>query len=111
MRTRVRRLAEAWGRRGHDLGLGIGVAQGYATLGTVGFDGRIDYAAIGNVTNLAARLCADAEPWQILTTERVYSAAGAAVIGEDAGLRAVRGFSRTVHTFSIRGLDNARSAS
>jgi class 3 adenylate cyclase/CheY-like chemotaxis protein len=111
MRTRVRGLAEAWSRRGHDLGLGIGIAQGYATLGTIGFDGRIDYAAIGSVTNLAARLCADAEPWQILTTERVYTAAGNAVVGEDAGLREVRGFSRTVHAFSIRGLDNSRIAS
>ena len=111
MRTRVRGLAETWSRRGHDLALGIGVAQGYATLGTIGFDGRLDYAAIGSVTNLAARLCADAEPWQILTTERVYSAAGDVVIGEDAGLREVRGFSRTVHAFSIRGLDNSRIAS
>ena len=111
MRTRVRGLAETWSRRGHDLGLGIGVAQGYATLGTIGFDGRLDYAAIGSVTNLAARLCADAEPWQILATERVYTAAGDVVIGEDAGLREVRGFSRTVHAYSIRGLDNSRIAS
>jgi adenylate cyclase len=111
MRTRVRGLAEAWSRRGHDLSLGIGAAQGYATLGTIGFDGRIDYAAIGSVTNLAARLCADAEPWQILATERVFSAAGDGVLGEDAGLREVRGFSRTVHAYSIRGLDNSRIAS
>jgi class 3 adenylate cyclase len=111
MRTRVRGLAETWGRHGHDLALGIGVAQGYATLGTIGFDGRLDYAAIGSVTNLAARLCSDAEPWQILATERVYAAAGDVVIGEDAGLRAVRGFSRTVHAYSIRGLDNSRIAS
>jgi adenylate cyclase len=111
MRTRVRGLAETWGRRGHDLALGIGVAQGYATLGTIGFDGRLDYAAIGSVTNLAARLCGDAEPWQILTTERVYAAAGDVVIGEDAGLRQVRGFSRTVHAYSTRGLDNSRIAS
>ncbi len=111
MRTRVRGLAEGWSRRGHDLGLGIGIAQGYATLGTVGFDGRLDYAAIGSVTNLAARLCADAAPWQILTTERVFSAAGGGVIGEDAGLKELRGFSRSVHAFSIRGLDNSRIAS
>ena len=63
------------------------------------------------MTNLAARLCADAEPWQILATERVYSAAGSVVIGEDAGLREVRGFSRTVHAYTIRGLDNSRVAS
>ncbi|MBW8711607.1 MAG: adenylate/guanylate cyclase domain-containing response regulator, partial [Mycobacterium sp.] len=111
MRTRVRGLAESWSRRGHDLGLGIGIAQGYATLGTVGFDGRLDYAAIVSVTNLAARLCADAASWQILTTERVFSAAGGGVIGEDAGLKELRGFSRSVHAFSIRGLDNSRIAS
>ncbi|RZT12016.1 adenylate/guanylate cyclase family protein [Kribbella sp. VKM Ac-2569] len=111
MRTRVRGLAETWSRRGHDLALGIGVAQGYATLGTIGFDGRLDYAAIGSVTNLSARLCADAEPWQILATERVYAAAGDVVIGEDAGLRQVRGFSRNVHAYSIRGLDNSRIVS
>jgi class 3 adenylate cyclase/CheY-like chemotaxis protein len=111
MRTRVRGLAEAWGRRGHELSMGIGMAQGYATLGKIGFDGRNDYAAIGSVTNLAARLCAAAEPWQILATERVYSAAGDAVIGDDAGHRELRGFSRTVHAFTIRGLDNSRVAS
>ncbi|MFC5268664.1 adenylate/guanylate cyclase domain-containing protein [Kribbella qitaiheensis] len=111
MRTRVRGLAEAWRRRGHDLGLGIGIAQGYATLGKIGFDSRLDYAAIGSVTNLAARLCADADPWQILVTERVYSAAGDLVVGEDSGNREVRGFSRTVHAFSVRGIDSARTVS
>ena len=80
MRTRVRGLAESWARQGHDLALGIGIAQGYATLGRIGFDGRLDYAAIGSVTNLAARLCADAEPWQILVTERVFAAAGSLVV-------------------------------
>ena len=108
MRTRVRGLAEAWARQGHDLSLGIGIAQGYATLGRIGFDGRLDYAAIGNVTNLAARLCADASPWQILVTERVFSAAGPVVVGEDAGTRDLRGFSRRVHAFDVKGIDNAR---
>ena len=111
MRTRVMGLAESWARRGHDLGFGIGIAQGYATLGTIGFEGRHDYAAIGNVTNLAARLCADAGPWQILTTERVFSAAGPSVVGEDAGDRQVKGFSRPVHAFSVMGLDSARTVS
>ncbi len=109
MRTRVRGLAETWARQGHDLALGIGIAQGYATLGKIGFDGRLDYAAIGSVTNLAARLCADAEAWQILVTERVYSAAGSLVVGEDVGKRELRGFSRAVHTFSVRGVDNSRT--
>ena len=58
MRARVAELAEGWRRKGHDLGFGVGIAQGYATLGRVGFPGRYDYAAIGTVTNLAARLCA-----------------------------------------------------
>jgi class 3 adenylate cyclase/CheY-like chemotaxis protein len=111
MRTRVRGLAESWARRGHDLGLGIGIAQGYATLGKIGFDGRLDYAAIGSVTNLAARLCADALAWQILVTERVYAAAGDLVVGEDSGHRELRGFSRTVHTFNVKGIDNARTVS
>lgn len=111
MRTRVRGLAESWARQGHDLALGIGIAQGYATLGKIGFDGRFDYAAIGSVTNLAARLCADADAWQILVTERVYSAAGSLVVGEDAGSRELRGFSRSVHAFDIRGVDNSRSVS
>lgn len=108
MRTRVRGLAEAWGRQGHDLALGIGIAQGYATLGKIGFENRFDYAAIGNVTNLAARLCADAEPWQILVTERVFAAAGSLVVGEDVGERKLRGFSRSVRAYNVRGLDNSR---
>jgi adenylate cyclase len=109
MRTRVRGLAETWARQGHDLALGIGIAQGYATLGTIGFEGRSDYAAIGSVTNLAARLCADAEPWQVLVTERVYAGAGPTVVGQDAGQRELRGFSRSVRTYSVRGLDSARA--
>lgn len=111
MRTRVRGLAETWAREGHDLGLGIGIAQGYATLGRIGFDGRYDYAAIGSVTNLAARLCGDAEPWQILVTERVFSAAGPIAVGEDAGMRELQGFSRSIHAFDVKGIDNARIVS
>jgi adenylate cyclase len=111
MRTRVRGLAESWARQGHDLALGIGIAQGYATLGRIGFDGRHDYAAIGSVTNLASRLCDEADPWQILVTERVFSAAGPLVVGDDAGTRELRGFSRSVHAFDVKGVDNARVGS
>jgi class 3 adenylate cyclase/CheY-like chemotaxis protein len=109
MRTRIKGLAERWAQQGHDLAMGIGIAQGYATIGTIGFEGRQDYAAIGSVTNLAARLCADAEGWQILVTERVFASAGSLVVGEDAGQRQLRGFSRTVHAFNVRGTDTARS--
>ncbi len=108
MRTRVRGLAEAWARQGHDLALGIGIAQGFATLGRIGFEGRHDYAAIGSVTNLASRLCDVAKPWQILVTERVFSTAGPLAVGEDAGTRELRGFSRSVHVFDLKGIDNAR---
>jgi adenylate cyclase len=106
MQTRVRALSGGWARQGHDLALGIGIAQGYATLGKIGFDNRLDYAAIGTVTNLASRLCGDAEPWQILVTERVYAGAGALVVGEDAGSRSLRGFSRRIHAFSVKGVDS-----
>jgi len=109
MRTRVKGLAETWARQGHDLAMGVGIAQGYATLGKIGFDGRLDYAAIGSVTNLASRLCDVAEPWQILVSERVFSAAGSLVVGEDAGNRDLKGFSRSVHTYQVRGLDNSRT--
>ena len=111
MRTRVRGLAESWARQGHDLALGIGIAQGFATLGRIGFDGRYDYAAIGSVTNLASRLCDEAEPWQILVTERVFTAAGPLAVGEDAGTRELRGFSRSVHAFDVKGIDSARAES
>ncbi len=111
MRTRIIGLAEKWSRQGHDLAMGIGIAQGYATIGTIGFDGRHDYAAIGSVTNLAARLCADAAAWEILVTERVFAAAGKLVIGEDMGMRELRGFSRPVHTFNVKATDTSRAMS
>src|SRR5581483_3912379 len=68
MRERVDELARDWHRRGHQLDFGVGIAQGYATLGRVGFEGRFDYAAIGTVTNLASRLCGEAQPDQILVS-------------------------------------------
>jgi class 3 adenylate cyclase len=111
MRDRVRELAERWGRRGHELGLGIGIAQGYATLGRIGFEGRFDYAAIGSVTNMAARLCAEAKPWQILVTQRVHSETGDIAIGELVGELQLRGFSKPVRAYDIRGLDAARITS
>jgi class 3 adenylate cyclase/CheY-like chemotaxis protein len=111
MRDRVQGLAEAWSRRGFDLSLGIGLAQGYATLGRIGFEGRFDYAAIGSVTNLAARLCASAEPWQVLAQHRVVAEAGDAVVSEELGSRDLRGFSRPIRTCQVRGLDLARVTS
>ena len=111
MRTRVRGLAESWALQGHDLAMSVAISQGYATLGKIGFDGRFDYAAIGSVTNVAARLCDIADPWQILVTERVFSAAGPVVVGEDVSTRELKGLSRGVRTISVRGVDNSRTAS
>jgi adenylate cyclase len=108
MRDRVQGLAESWTRRGFDLSLGIGLAQGYATLGRIGFEGRFDYAAIGSVTNLAARLCSDAEPWEVLAQQRVVAEAGDAVVSVELGSRDLRGFSRPIRTCRVRGLDSAR---
>ena len=105
MQTEVRSLAESWAIEGHDLALGIGIAQGFATLGRIGFEGRFDYAAIGSVTNLAARLCGDAAPWEILATSRVVAAAGERVDGAQPQERHLRGFSRPVRTVSLRGAD------
>jgi adenylate cyclase len=111
MRGRVRDLADAWTARGHDLGFSLGVAQGFATLGRIGFEGRFDYAAIGSVTNLAARLCAEAAPWQVLITARVQAAAAETVVSEPVGELTLRGFSRPVSAYSVRGLDAARVSS
>jgi adenylate cyclase len=111
MRARVRELAGSWVRRGHDLGFAIGIAQGFATLGRIGFEGRLDYAAIGSVTNLAARLCAEAEPWQILVTQRVISSADDIAVCNDVGDLTLRGFSRPIRAFDVKGLDEARLTS
>ena len=85
IRDAVRELAARWFRRGHDLALGIGIAQDFATLGRIGFEGRFDYAAIGSVTNLSARLCSDAGPWQVLVTDRVLAATEHVCVAELVG--------------------------
>src|ERR687890_2919396 len=86
MRECMGALSASWRRRGHDLGFGIGIAQGYATLGQIGFEGRKDYAAIGTVPNLAARLCGEAAAGQILVSQRLFTsiedAAEARLVGE-----------------------------
>jgi adenylate cyclase len=106
IRDDVRELAERWLRRGHDLSLGIGIAQDFATLGRIGFEGRFDYAAIGSVTNLAARLCSDAGPWQVLVTDRVLAATEHVCVAETVGDVAPKGFSRTVRVHNISALDD-----
>ena len=111
MRSRIQGLAQGWARRGYDLSFGVGVAQGYATLGRIGFEGRWDYTAIGNCANLAARLCAEARPWQILLSPRVHAAVEEFVTSEPVGEMTLRGFSRPVATYNVVGLDAARISS
>jgi adenylate cyclase len=108
MRQRVQELADSWQRRGYELAFGVGIAQGYATLGRIGFSGRFDYASIGSVTNLAARLCAEAAPWQILVTQRVNAAAEDLVVSRLVGDLSLQGFARPVRAFEVSGLDSAK---
>jgi class 3 adenylate cyclase len=101
MRACVTPLCERWRRRGHELDLGIGIAQGYATIGAIGFEGRWDYGAIGTVTNLAARLCGEAKASQILVSLRVASDAEDLVETEPVGPLALKGLAKTVPAFNV----------
>src|SRR5256885_15376210 len=83
--------------------LGVGIAQGYATIGAIGFEGRWDYGAIGTVTNLAARLCGEARPGQILISRRLFGAVEAVVRAEPVGELALKGFSRPVSVYNVTG--------
>jgi class 3 adenylate cyclase len=109
MRARVAQLEEEWTRRGHDLGFSVGIAQGHATLGRIGFEGRYDYAAIGSVTNAAARLCGEAGRGQILISQRVFAAAADLITADSVGELALRGFSRPMRAYNVVGLDEARA--
>ena len=101
MRQRVDELLVRWRKRGYDLDFGLGIAHGYATIGAIGFEGRVDYGAIGTVTNLAARLCGEAKPGQILISQRVYGAVEDSVDVEELGGLTLRGFSKPVPAFNV----------
>jgi len=98
------RLARNWRRRGYDLSMGIGMAQGYATLGAIGFEGRLDYGAIGSVCALGARLCAQAQGGQTLVPQRLLSSIEDMVEAEPIGELVLKGFHRPVPTFNVRGV-------
>ena len=104
MRQRVEGLSAKWRRRGYDLALGIGIAQGYATIGAIGFEGRWDYGAIGTVTNLAARLCGEAKGNQILVSLRVAGEVEDLIETEEVGPLALKGFHKPVLAFSVLGM-------
>ncbi|HWT24348.1 MAG TPA: response regulator [Solirubrobacteraceae bacterium] len=101
MRDAVGELTTSWRRRGHELGFGVGIAHGHATLGRIGFEGRSDYAAIGTVTNLAARLCGEAAPGQILVSPRVHAATEELVVADCVGELPLRGFARPVRAYNV----------
>ena len=96
-------IAEHWKKRGAlELGLGVGIAQGYATLGAIGFEGRQDYAAIGNVTNLAARLCGEAKAGQILACRKTMAALEGAFQFDPVGPLTLKGFDKPVPAFALK---------
>jgi adenylate cyclase len=103
MRSALGGLIEKWRRLGHELGFGIGIAHGYATLGTIGFEGRFDYAAIGTVSNVASRLCDEAKPGQILISPRVLMAVEDAISVEPVGDFALKGISRPLAAYNVVG--------
>jgi adenylate cyclase len=104
MRERTRELSLVWRKLGHELGFGVGIASGYATLGKIGFEGRYDYGAIGTVTNLGSRLCDEARPGQILISQRVYAMVEDLVDVEPIGGLDLKGFLKPVSAFNIVAL-------
>jgi adenylate cyclase len=110
MQARVGELTESWRKSGHQLGFGIGIAQGEATLGRIGFDSRLDYAAIGRIPNLASRLCSEAQAGQVLVSETAYRSVRSTVEGRHLGDLRLKGFADLVPAYLVthwRGLDAA----
>jgi class 3 adenylate cyclase len=104
MRHEIALLAERWRAQGHELGFGIGIAQGFATMGCIGFEGRFQYSATGSVANLASRLCDEARNGQILVDAKVHAAIEPSVDLEPVGELELKGFRRPVKTFNVRSL-------
>lgn len=103
MRTRFDALRTQWQKTGYDLDLGMGIARGYATLGAFGYEGRFDYTAVGRVVNLAARLCGEAKPGQILIDQRTRAALGDEFEAETVGPMVLKGFAQPVQVFALSG--------
>jgi class 3 adenylate cyclase len=101
MRECMAGLSQGWKKRGYALGFGVGIAGGYATIGTIGFEGRLDYGAIGTVTNLAARLCGEAGDGQILISPRIFSKTEAQIETESVGELTLKGFHRPVLAYNV----------
>jgi class 3 adenylate cyclase/putative methionine-R-sulfoxide reductase with GAF domain len=108
MRAEIGALIKRWRMLGHELGFGIGIAHGFATLGTIGFEGRRDYAAIGTVSNVASRLCDEAKPGQILISPRVLLSVDKAVIVESVGEFVLKGLRRPMMTYNVLAHSSAK---
>jgi class 3 adenylate cyclase len=107
IREKARELRSRWLKKGYDVDVGLGIATGYATLGNIGFEGRVDYGAIGNVTILSARLCAEAAGGQILADPKSLSEIGERVETEPLGELRLKGFVRPVAVVNILDLKEA----
>ena len=101
MRDAIGTLTEKWRRLGHDIGFGIGISHGFATLGTIGFEGRFDYAAIGTVSNIASRLCDEAKPGQILISPRVLMAVEDSMKVQPVGELTLKGIRRPMTAYNV----------
>lgn len=104
MRRRWSELATGWRKRGYELGFGIGISVGYATLGRIGFEGRFDYGAVGNVVNLGSRLVGHAKDGQILLSQRVHAAVEDHVVVEQVGELTLKGMQRPVPALNVVAL-------
>ncbi len=104
MRDAVAELGVKWRRFGHQLGFGLGIAHGYATIGQIGFEGRYDYSAIGSVVNLASRLCGEAQPGQILVDARAFAAIEEHAVTEEIGELTLKGFHRPVLAYNVTAI-------
>jgi class 3 adenylate cyclase len=104
MRERIGECAVGWRKRGYELGLGAGIAVGYATLGRIGFEGRYDYGALGSVTNVAARLSDEAAAGQILLSQRAYAALEGRVDAKPVAWVQLKGLARPVEAYELVSL-------
>ena len=107
VRVAIGELTDKWSRLGHDIGFGIGIAHGFATLGTIGFEGRFDYAAIGTVSNVASRLCDEAKPGQILISPRVLTKVENAVTVEPVGEFELKGIRRPLAAYNVLAMQSS----
>jgi class 3 adenylate cyclase len=107
LRNALGALTQTWSRLGHEIGFGIGIAHGFATLGTIGYEGRFDYAAIGTISNVASRLCDEAKPGQILISARVLTKVENAVKAEPVGEFELKGIRRPLAAYNVVAIQSS----